>query len=433
MSSDQESMLWKVEPLSPSGTPPLDIDEEWFTFDEKPVVFKSNGEESTLYEESLTRAQVATKFLEELELKNWIKEESFADWFEQKIDLPIFEELPAPECGQNRPVIYPNVSKLQHQQQHQHQHVVVAIEQPIDATQTLLREFETVLGDVEACHQITAPGVISTLTPPQSPPPLVKHLTVQHQQRVIGHQQQQPQSAHLLVSLQPLHHQSQAAFVYEQQHQQHHKDSAVPVQAQDQQQPQTYTLPLSEPIEHQIDDQWNAETLSLAPLVHPKDLANELAKVEELVRTCAENAVTSGSSSSTSGSSPPASPCSSSNASCISSEDSTDDPDWSYEPSAPVTSSHRGRPSQSRAGRRSKPYSRTTVEDKRVRKKEQNKNAATRYRQKKKQEIKEILTEEQELNGRNEKLKAQVTDLQREIGYLKGLMRDLFKAKGLIK
>lgn len=77
MSTDQETtMLWKVEPLSPSGTPPLDIDEEWLCFDEeKPAVFESNGEEPALYEEHLTRAQVATKFLEELELKNsWIKE-----------------------------------------------------------------------------------------------------------------------------------------------------------------------------------------------------------------------------------------------------------------------------------------------------------------------------------------------------------------------
>ena len=77
MSSNQESMLWKVEPLSPSGTPPLDIDEEWLNFDEKPVVFESSGEESALYEENLTRAQVATKYLEELELKTWIKEGKF--------------------------------------------------------------------------------------------------------------------------------------------------------------------------------------------------------------------------------------------------------------------------------------------------------------------------------------------------------------------
>ena len=82
---------------------------------------------------------------------------------------------------------------------------------------------------------------------------------------------------------------------------------------------------------------------------------------------------------------------------------------------------------------RQKPYSRPSIEDKKVRKKEQNKNAATRYRQKKKQEIKEILGEERELTEHNEKLKNQVTDLQREIGYLKGLMRDLFRAKGLIK
>ena len=227
------------------------------------------------------------------------------------------------------------------------------------------------------------------------------------------------------------------------------QESTVPVTPPAQDQTQTYTLSLAEPIDHQIGEQWNAENLSLVPLVHGNvsDVAHELAKVDEYVRSCAEHVPInvsggdggSGSSSSASGtSSAPPSPCTSSNASCISSEDSADDPDWSYEPVAATSSSSstgsRGRPAgQSRAGRRPKPYSRTNVEDKRVRKKEQNKNAATRYRQKKKQEIKEILSEEQELAIRNDKLQAQVKDLQREIGYLKGLMRDLFKAKGLIK
>lgn len=420
-------MLWKVEPLSPSGTPPLDIDEEWLCFDEeKPAIFESNGEEPALYEEHLTRAQVATKFLEELELKNWVKEESFADWLEEKIDLPIFEELPAPECGQNRAVVYPNIVKPPPQGQHviigQHQQQQQQQLQQVDATQSLLREFETVLGDVEACHQISASGVVSTLTPPQSPPPIIKqHLVVAPQN-----------NAHLLVALQPIR---QSAFVYGQ----HHEESVAVSPSghvHHQQHPESYavsSLGLNEPIEQQIADHWNAENLSLVPLVHGSDVAHELAKVDEYVRSCAEDVTYNTSSSSSASSSGPPSPCASSNASCISSEDSTDDPDWAYEPS---TSSGSRRVSQSRsAGRRSssKPYSRPNVEDKRVRKKEQNKNAATRYRQKKKQEIKLILGEEQELAGRNDKLQAQVKDLQREIGYLKGLMRDLFKAKGLIK
>lgn len=186
-----------------------------------------------------------------------------------------------------------------------------------------------------------------------------------------------------------------------------------------------------------IDQQWSAENLSLVPLVHTNDVAHELAKVDEYVRSCAADVV--GSSPNDCISPAPPSPCTSSNASSISSEDSVDDPDWSFE-SADSSPSTVGRCSSSaggplRQGRRAsnKPYSRPNTEDKRVRKKEQNKNAATRYRQKKKQEIKEILGEEQELVNKNEKLQTQLKDVQREIGYLKGLMRDLFKAKGLLK
>ncbi|XP_041986678.1 activating transcription factor of chaperone [Aricia agestis] len=81
---------------------------------------------------------------------------------------------------------------------------------------------------------------------------------------------------------------------------------------------------------------------------------------------------------------------------------------------------------------RPKPYSRAP-DDRRSRKKEQNKNAATRYRQKKKAEIEVLLTEEQALCRRHAELGDKCADLQREIRYLKGLMRDLFKTKGLIK
>lgn len=81
---------------------------------------------------------------------------------------------------------------------------------------------------------------------------------------------------------------------------------------------------------------------------------------------------------------------------------------------------------------RPKPYSRPS-DDRRSRKKEQNKNAATRYRQKKKAEIEDLLNEEQQMRERNSKLSDKCSDLQREIRYLKGLMRDLYKAKGLIK
>ena len=281
---------------------------------------------------------------------------------EEKINLPIFEELPAPECGQNKAVIYPMVTKPQQE----------------ETTQSLLQEFETVLGDVEAGHHQVTPPMMSTLTPPQSPPP-AKNLN----------------ETHLFVTLQPM----QSTLVY-------------PVQNTN----LVTTVPVEKliPFVDHIPEQWNAENLSLEPL--GGDVARELAAVDEYVRSCAKDIS-------------PSSPCTSSAASYMSSEDSVDDPDWVIE-----DQDYQKRKASSILSKpRRKPYSRPSVEDKKVRKKEQNKNAATRYRQKKKQEIKEILTEEQELANHNDKLQDQAKDLQREIGYLKGLMRDLFRAKGLMK
>ncbi|XP_006562898.1 activating transcription factor of chaperone isoform X2 [Apis mellifera] len=283
--------------------------------------------------------------------------EPFSDWLEEKIELPIFEELPITENGQIKTTPYNEITKAPQQ----------------DDTQTLLQEFETVLGDVEACHQIV-PSSSSTLTPPQSPPSH-KPLNMDTQ---------------LLVTLQPVqplypNHQSIYGMVVPEE-----KSYINEVRVW-----HTKNVPL---------DQINT------------DVAHDLAVVDEYVRLHTKDI-------------PPSSPCTSSGGSYISSEDSVDDPDWIFE-------SEKKNMKQSTCistKNRQKPYSRPSIEDKKVRKKEQNKNAATRYRQKKKQEIKEILGEERELTEHNEKLKNQVTDLQREIGYLKGLMRDLFKAKGLIK
>ncbi|XP_017766257.1 PREDICTED: activating transcription factor of chaperone isoform X2 [Eufriesea mexicana] len=284
--------------------------------------------------------------------------EPFSDWLEEKIELPIFEELPIAENGQIKSTTYNEITKAPQQ----------------DDTQTLLQEFETVLGDVEACHQIV-PSSSSTLTPPQSPPPH-KPLNVDTQ---------------LLVTLQPVQ------PLYSNQHSMY-----------------GMVVPEEKSYVNEVPVQWNTKNVPLDPL--NTDVAHDLAVVDEYVRLYTEDI-------------PPSSPCTSSGGSYISSEDSMDDPDWVLESgkkgtkqSTCITAKHR-----------QKPYSRPSIEDKKVRKKEQNKNAATRYRQKKKQEIKEIIGEERELTENNEKLKNQVTDLQREIGYLKGLMRDLFRAKGLIK
>lgn len=356
---EQEMWLWKFEPESPSGASQVEVEDDWFLSDDKSIDPTNNAAETDSLGKNSSRAQVATKLLEELD--EWIKEEPFSDWLEEKIDLPIFEELPVPENGQNKPAIYNGVSKtMQHQ----------------DDTQTLLQEFETVLGDVEACHQIV-PSSASTLTPPQSPPP---HKPL-------------PVDTQLLVTLQPVQplfssHQSVYGLVIPEE-----KSSYV----------------------SEVPEQWNTENLPLDPLT--TEVANELAVVDEYVRSHTKDI-------------PPSSPCTSSGGSYISSEDSVDDPDWILEPERRTL---KQAACVSGKNSRHRPYSRPTIEDKKVRKKEQNKNAATRYRQKKKQEIKEILGEERELTEHNEKLQNQVKDLQREIGYLKGLMRDLFRAKGLMK
>jgi len=83
--------------------------------------------------------------------------------------------------------------------------------------------------------------------------------------------------------------------------------------------------------------------------------------------------------------------------------------------------------------KRAKPYSpKAPNEEKRLRKKEQNKNAATRYRMKKKAEIKESVMEEKQLLQKNDTLKDEAKELAREIKYLKSLLRDVYKAKGLL-
>nr|XP_022905438.1 activating transcription factor of chaperone isoform X1 [Onthophagus taurus] len=146
----------------------------------------------------------------------------------------------------------------------------------------------------------------------------------------------------------------------------------------------------------------------------PQTIAHELAVVDELVRARANDILCE---------SPP-SPSTSNSGSFDDSSSSSEDPEWI--PETVIESE------KSSARRRYKPYKISPV-DKKNRKKEQNKNAATRYRLKKKAEVEEILNEEKGVLKENEDLTSKISDLQREIRYLKGLMRDLFKAKGIIQ
>ncbi|XP_017466053.1 PREDICTED: cyclic AMP-dependent transcription factor ATF-4 isoform X2 [Rhagoletis zephyria] len=85
-------------------------------------------------------------------------------------------------------------------------------------------------------------------------------------------------------------------------------------------------------------------------------------------------------------------------------------------------------PKSSEPKKRTRPYGRG-VEDRKMRKKEQNKNAATRYRQKKKVEMENVLNEEQKLTQRNEELKRVLAERQREAKYLKTLIKEFYKKK----
>ena len=77
-----------------------------------------------------------------------------------------------------------------------------------------------------------------------------------------------------------------------------------------------------------------------------------------------------------------------------------------------------------------------TVRDpviKKTKKRDQNKVAATRYRQKKRVESDVLSKEETELEGKNKKLNDKVESLSREIKYLKDLMVEVYKLKGELK
>lgn len=87
---------------------------------------------------------------------------------------------------------------------------------------------------------------------------------------------------------------------------------------------------------------------------------------------------------------------------------------------------------------RNAPYTKQTstreskAQERKLRKKQQNKDAALRYRQKKKAECNKELTECEKLENRNKELREKVDSMTREIDYLKSLMAEVYKAKGLI-
>jgi len=125
-----------------------------------------------------------------------------------------------------------------------------------------------------------------------------------------------------------------------------------------------------------------------------------------------------------------------------------------FSSSSKSPSLRKGRTSQRRI--RSKPYSRTsssnnsdtgdsescssfeglgtrTPKGPKERKRVQNRCAANRYRLKKRSEQSELDKEEEELAAKNKELSQKADQLFTEIGYLKGLMREMLISKGLLK
>lgn len=149
-----------------------------------------------------------------------------------------------------------------------------------------------------------------------------------------------------------------------------------------------------------------------------------MAEVENLIRSRAEDLVESSidDDSSICGSSSCFSPRSETSSS------NTDDSDWMINPVI-ATALKNKQIKQKRKPR----TNRRSLEDRQSRKKEQNKTAANRYRLKKKAEIEILLDEEQDLLKRNEVLSKQYKQIGQEVKTLKSLLRELFKAKGLIK
>lgn len=107
----------------------------------------------------------------------------------------------------------------------------------------------------------------------------------------------------------------------------------------------------------------------------------------------------------------------------VSDTDQTNDPDY-----GPQRSTKR------RSAQRSAPYTKSSQKsngpvDRKERKKEQNRSAAIRYREKKRSETGVIGSEVEQLQKRNTELKDKVDSMTREITYLKDLMAAVLKAK----
>jgi len=104
----------------------------------------------------------------------------------------------------------------------------------------------------------------------------------------------------------------------------------------------------------------------------------------------------------------------------------SDDSEWTPEESTKIS---KGRPPVKRYAKKSSNRKSPYIKDKKERKKQQNVEAARRYRDKKKDELSKTETDESALSNRNKELKSQVAELEAEVKTMKKLMSEL----GIIK
>lgn len=249
----------------------------------------------------------------------------------------------------------------------------------VQNTEELLMEFDCVYENVELTH----------LTPPQTPPQEVSF---------VGGQVEQQSPVFLAVQPTSEQQQQQVPTVIDEFY-----GFAAPLNGLLVNSIQT----IAQQAQHVPGEFPLANSFGFQP-VDEENIARNLELVEEIVRSRSKdlpdcNEDDDSCSYSEAGSSSPLSDSSSSSY-CGSAYSRDQDDEWS-----PISSSSANRRTSKTSGasvnkKRTRPYGRG-IEDKKSRKKEQNKNAATRYRQKKKAEIEEILIEENQLRERNEEPK----------------------------
>ncbi|XP_059617271.1 activating transcription factor of chaperone isoform X2 [Phlebotomus argentipes] len=313
---------------------------------------------------------------------------TYEQWLNEKMVMPSIDEYPPPP-------LEPIAVKKQD-------------------TQELLQEFEIVYDAVELTH----------LTPPQTPP------------------QTSPQRLTIAEAAQCI----DQTFIYQEPVLYETSSSAQSFYTLPEQQSQKwdkcenalqYTLSPFAAAGQEQQAVVDGDLIEIVQSPMPEDIDHEMKLVDELVRSRAQDLPdwTDDDDNSSEFMSTPASLSPRSEASFSASSYSHDE-DWVPETrvKASKVAGLGGGAILGGGGvtkKRTRPYARGS-EDKKSRKKEQNKNAATRYRKKKKQEIEEVLEEERGLQQEHEKLRVEAADLKREIKYLKGLMREVYKAKGLL-